>query len=123
MAKKSILIVDDSATVRKALSTALLDAGYSVTEAKDGSEALAKAPCNHFDLVMTDLNMPEMNGIRLISEFRKVPGQLFTPVVVLSEEPKMKRYSECLAAGASGYLQKPFHKEQLLGILKMIIPH
>ena len=123
MGQKNILIVDDSATVREALSAALNDAGYAVTEASNGAEALSKVPGKHFDLLMTDLNMPEMSGVSLISEFRKIPGQLFTPVVVLSEESKRKRYPECLAAGASGYLQKPFHKEQLLGILRMVIPY
>jgi len=120
---KKILVIDDSATVRKTLSSTLFDAGYAVAEAVGGEDALAQVAADRFDLVMTDLNMPGMSGIGVITEVRKIPGQRFTPIIILSGEPAEERRKECLAAGASGYLQKPFKQEQVLKILNMVVPH
>jgi len=120
---KKILIIDDSATVRETLGSTLLDAGYAVSKAASGEDALSQVSSDNFDLLMTDLNMPGMNGINLISEVRKIPGRRFTPIIILSGEPAEKKRKECLSAGASGYLQKPFRQEQVLGILGMVVPY
>lgn len=120
---KKILVVDDSATVRKTLSLTLGDAGYAVFEADGGTAALDMVAEENFDLLMTDLNMPEMNGISFITKVRKIPGHRFTPIIILSGEAKEERHRECVAAGASGYLQKPFNRDQVLGILNMVVPY
>ena len=120
---KNILIVDDSATVREALNLALSDAGYAVSMAKDGVDALNMVDTGHFDLLMTDLNMPNMNGIQFISEVRKLSHKRFTPIIILSGEAKDQRKEECISAGASGYLQKPFKQTQILKIINILMPH
>ena len=120
---RKILIVDDSKLVIEILKSTLLDAGYNVCSAENGKDALALVGDKHYDLLMSDLNMPEMDGIEFISEVRKMPGRRFLPIVILSGDEKSSRFSECAEAGASGYLQKPFDKDQVLGVLKMIIPY
>ena len=120
---RKILIVDDSELVREILKSTLVDAGYNVCSAPSGSAALELMNGKDYDLLMSDLNMPEMDGIEFIGEVRKMPGRRFLPIVVLSSDEKSSRFSECVRAGASGYLQKPFDKEQVLGILSMIIPY
>lgn len=120
---KNILIVDDSATVREALNLTLSAAGYAVTMAKDGADALNRFDSGHFDLLMTDLNMPNMDGIEFISEVRKLAHKRFTPIIILSGEAAENRKKECISAGASGYLRKPFKQTQVLGILNILIPH
>lgn len=85
---KNILIVDDSATVRETLNLTLSKAGYAVTTAKDGADALNMVDSGHFDLLMTDLNMPNMNGIEFISKVRKLAYKRFTPIIILSGESK-----------------------------------
>lgn len=123
MGEKKILVVDDSATIRKTLNLTLSDAGYSVSEADGGVSALKMVTESRFDLLMTDLNMPEMDGLNFISEVRKIPGQRFVPIIILSGEDKEARHKECVAAGASGYLQKPFNQEQVLGVLRVVVPY
>ena len=120
---KKILVVDDSATVRAALKHTLGDAGYTVAMAADGADALGMVDGSHFDLLMTDLNMPNMDGLQFISEVRKLSGNRFTPIIILSGDSKDQRRKECVSAGASAYLQKPFKQEQVIGILRMIIPN
>jgi two-component system chemotaxis response regulator CheY len=120
---KNILIVDDSATVREALNLTLSGAGYAVAMAKDGNDALEMVFSSDYDLLMTDLNMPNMNGMEFISEVRKLSGKRFTPIIILSGEAAEHRKKECISAGASGYLQKPFNQTQVLGILNILMPH
>ena len=120
---RKVLIVDDSKTVREVLQSTLVDAGYEVCAAEDGPKALELVNSNHYDLLMSDLNMPDMNGFEFITEVRKIPGRRFVPIVVLSGECKKVNFTECSKAGASGYLQKPFDREQVLGVLRMIIPY
>ncbi len=122
MARK-ILIVEDSKTVREILQITLSNAGYEVCAAADGQGALDLVGDKEYDLLMTDLNMPQMDGIEFIARVRKIPGRRFLPIVVLSSEDKDKMRQECSKAGASGYLQKPFNKDQVLNILKTIIPY
>ena len=122
MARK-VLIVDDSKTVREILQNTLSEAGYEVCAAENGAGALNLVNDKDYDLLMTDLNMPQMDGLEFISEVRKIPGRRFLPIVVLSSEDKDAMRIECTKAGASGYLQKPFDKDQVLSILRTIIPY
>jgi two-component system chemotaxis response regulator CheY len=120
---RKILIVDDSKTVRDVLKDTLLKAGYDVCDAAGGQDALDLVGDKDYDLLMTDLNMPEMDGFEFISEVRKIPGRRFLPIVVLSSEEKQKRFVDCVKAGASGFLQKPVDREQVLAILQTVIPY
>ena len=120
---RKVLIVDDSKTVREILQSTLSEAGYEVCAAEDGHGALELVSGKEYDLLMTDLNMPQMDGLKFISEVRKIPGRRFLPIVVLSSEDKETMRQECSKAGASGYLQKPFDREQVLRILNTIIPY
>ena len=120
---RKVLIVDDSKTVREVLRATLTEAGYAVCDSDDGHAALSLVSANEYDLLMTDLNMPQMDGIEFITRVRAIPGRRFLPIVVLSGENKQARFRECTTAGASGYLQKPFAKEQVLRILQTIIPY
>lgn len=121
MARK-VLTVDDSATIRQALNIALAGAGYEVIEATDGVDALRKLAIDNVDMVVTDLNMPNMNGVELIREVRKQPGSRFTPIVMLTTESDAGKKQEGKAAGASGWIVKPFHPEQLLSVVQMVCP-
>lgn len=123
MSNKKILVVDDSATTRLSLAKMLSEAGYESVGAENGEQALGLVENGTFDLLMTDLNMPKMDGVQFISQVRKIAGKRFTPILILSGDSKEKRRQECVAAGASGYLQKPVRTDQLLGILKMILSH
>ncbi len=120
---RKVLIVDDSKTVRDILQNTLSEAGYEVCAAENGHGALELVGDRDYDLLMTDLNMPQMNGIEFISEVRKIPGRRFLPIVVLSTEDRDAMRNQCNKAGASGYLQKPFDKDQVLSILKTVIPY
>ncbi len=119
---KRVLVVDDSETVRKILEATLTAAGYEVTEAEDGVEALAYAGSSHFDLLMTDLKMPKMDGYELVKSFRKLDGYRFTPAIMLTSENDLLKKQNCLAAGVSSWLTKPFRPEQVLQIIKMVTP-
>ena len=120
---RKILIVDDSQAVRETLKSTLQEAGYDVSDTPGGKSALELVGESNYDLLMTGLDMPEMNGLDFISEVRKIPGRRFVPIVVLSSEEKQKWFVECVRAGASGYLQKPLDKEQVLAILETVIPY
>lgn len=120
--QKKVLIVDDSATVRKVLQMALSDAGYEVTEAENGQQALTLAGQSDFDLLMTDLNMPIMDGFELVREFRKLDGCRFTPTIMLTTENRVLKKTECFEVGLSGWLNKPFQADQVLQIIQVIAP-
>ncbi|MCP4595456.1 response regulator [Neptuniibacter sp.] len=117
----SILVVDDSASLRNMVTFTLKQEGYQVVEAGDGKEALDKARTGRFDLVLTDVNMPVMDGITFCTELRKLPAFKFTPVLVLTTEssPEMKQRGK--AAGATGWLVKPFNPEKLLSTIKRVV--
>jgi two-component system, chemotaxis family, chemotaxis protein CheY len=117
----SILTVDDSPSLRMAVRAALTGAGYSVAEAADGTEGLSKAKATRFDLIITDLNMPKMDGLTMIRELRKSPGQAGVPIVFLTTESDDAMKMQAKSAGATGWLVKPFNADQLVRIAKKVL--
>lgn len=117
----SILTVDDSPSLRMAVRAALTGAGYSVAEAADGIEGLSKAAASRFDLIITDLNMPNMDGLTMIRELRRSPGQAGVPIVFLTTESDDSVKMEAKSAGATGWLVKPFNADQLVRIVKKVL--
>ncbi len=117
----SILTVDDSASMRQMVSFTLNGAGYDVVEATNGKEALEVAQTRHFDLVITDMNMPLMDGISLISELRKLSEFRFTPILMLTTESGADKKQAGKAAGATGWIVKPFDPERLLGTVNKVL--
>lgn len=118
---KKILAVDDSASMRQMVGFTLKKAGFEVVEAKDGSEALSIAKQQSFDAVISDVNMPIMDGITLIKELRTLPSYKFTPLLMLTTESGLDKKTEGKAAGATGWIVKPFNPDQLLAVLKKVI--
>ena len=116
-----ILAVDDSASMRQMVSFALRKAGHTVEEATDGVHALSIAGKKSFDLVVTDINMPKMDGITLIKKLRALPSYKFTPLLTLTTEstPAMKQKGK--AAGATGWIVKPFDPAKLLATVKRVL--
>ena len=121
MADKKILAVDDSISIRKSISFVLTQEGYEVDEAVDGVDGLAKAKEDKFNLVITDINMPNMDGIEMIKQIRQTEGYKFTPIIALTTENQDSKMQEGKAAGATGWIVKPFTSEKLLAIVKKII--
>ena len=115
-----ILAVDDSSTMRKIVSLALKGAGHEVTEAEHGKDALAKLCAAAFDLVILDINMPEMNGIEFLKARSGVPNAAKAPVIVLTTQDEEALRTEALSLGAKAFLAKPFQKEELLAKVKEI---
>lgn len=118
---KTIMTVDDSASVRQMVVFTLRQGGYEVIEAVDGSDGLAKLRANSCDMLITDLNMPNMDGIGLIREVRKDPAHRHLPIVMLTTESQDGRKQEGKAAGATGWIVKPFKPEQLLAVVKRVL--
>lgn len=119
---KNILLVDDSATILLSISGILSKAGYAVDKAASAAEGLAKFKGGaKVDLLITDLNMPGMNGIEFIREVRKLPSHRFMPILFLTTESQQEKRTEAKAAGASGWLVKPATAEGLLDTVKMVI--
>ena len=119
---KRIMTVDDSATIRQVLSMSLNDAGYEVVEAVDGQDALNKIKTEKINMMITDLNMPKMDGIELIRHLRKDGVHRFLPIIMLTTESQEEKKNEGKAAGASGWIIKPFTANQLLAVVKMVCP-
>lgn len=118
---KCILVVDDSETVRQVLQLTLSKAGFGVIEAEDGVDALNKLSGETVDMVVTDLNMPNMDGLELIREIREDGRHRFTPIVMLTTESSEEKKQAGRTAGASGWIVKPFKPEQLLKVVKMVL--
>jgi two-component system, chemotaxis family, chemotaxis protein CheY len=118
---KVILTVDDSASIRQMVSFTLKNEGYQVVEAVDGVDALSKLQDNPADMVLTDLHMPNMNGIELIKKVRSDPAYKFIPIVFLTTESQGDKKQEGKAAGATGWIVKPFKPEQLVGVVKKVL--
>ena len=116
-----ILAVDDSASMRQMVSFTLQGAGYDVIEASDGQEALNKAKTGPVDLVLSDVNMPVMDGITLIKNLRTLSSYKYTPILMLTTESAADKKSEGKAAGATGWIVKPFNPDQLLNTIKKVL--
>ncbi|KTT74647.1 response regulator [Sphingomonas endophytica] len=117
----SILTVDDSASLRMAIRIALTGAGYTVTEAVDGTDGLAKATSTRFDMIVTDLNMPNMDGLSMIRALREQPSQAGIPIIFLSTESDADMKAQAKAAGATGWLVKPFQPDQLIRVAQKVL--
>lgn len=117
----NILTVDDSASIRLTTRVTLSNAGYAVTEAVDGVDGLNKLKAAPFDLVITDLNMPNMDGLTMIRELRKLPAFTGVPVIFLTTESDGELRQQAKAAGATGWLTKPFDPENLVKIARKVL--
>lgn len=117
----TILAVDDSASMRQMVSFTLQGAGYDVIEASDGQEALDKAKTQSVDLVLSDVNMPVMDGITLIKNLRTLETYKYTPILMLTTESAGDKKQEGKAAGATGWIVKPFNPDQLVNTIKKVI--
>jgi two-component system chemotaxis response regulator CheY len=117
----TILAVDDSASMRQMVSFALKQAGYVVVEAVDGVEALAYAQASAVNLVLTDVNMPRMDGITLVRELRQLAAYKFTPMLMLTTEAGPDKKMQGKQAGATGWLVKPFNPEKLLATIAKVL--
>lgn len=117
----TILAVDDSASMRQMVSFTLKGAGYNVVEAVDGLDALNKAKAQTFDCVVTDVNMPNKDGIDLIRDLRALPNYKFTPMLMLTTESGMEKKQQGKEAGATGWIVKPFNPDQLLKTIKKVM--
>ncbi|MBF0466899.1 MAG: response regulator [Nitrospirae bacterium] len=118
---KTIMTVDDSASVRQMVSFTLKGAGYTVVEAVDGKDALTKITGAPVNMVITDLNMPNLDGIGLIRAIRALPDFKFIPIIMLTTESQDTRKQEGKSAGATGWIVKPFKPDQLLGVVKKVL--
>ncbi|MBD9677706.1 response regulator [Pseudomonas sp. PDM18] len=119
---KQILIVDDSASIRQMLSFTLKSAGYEVDEAVDGKDGLGKAQRKAYNLVFTDQNMPNMDGLTLIRSLRDMAGYRVTPILMLTTESSDAMKQQGKSAGATGWLVKPFDPPKLLEVTRKVLP-
>ncbi|HEX4037866.1 MAG TPA: response regulator [Acidobacteriaceae bacterium] len=118
---KQVLTVDDSASVRQMVSFTLRKAGYGIVEAVDGEDGLGKARAQKFDLIITDLNMPRVDGLGLITCVRRLPGYGFTPILMLTTESQPEKKDAGRKAGATGWIVKPFQAEQLVAVVQKLV--
>ncbi|NVD08633.1 response regulator [Vibrio sp. JPW-9-11-11] len=116
-----ILAVDDSVSIRQMVSHTLRDAGYDVETANDGRDALSKIMRAKFDVVISDVNMPNMGGFELVKALREKPQYKFTPILMLTTETSSDKKQQGKAVGATGWLVKPFNPDTLLKTLKRVI--
>lgn len=118
---KNILIVDDSASIRQVVGIALKGAGYQVIEACDGKDALGKLNGNRVHLIISDVNMPNMDGITLLKELKARPDTKFTPVIMLTTESEAGKKEQGRAAGAKAWVVKPFQPQQMLAAVSKLV--
>lgn len=118
---KTVLAIDDSASIRQMVSFTLKSAGYEVLEAVDGQDGLEKAKSHQISLVLTDQNMPRMDGLTLIRTLRSLPQYKTTPLLMLTTESSDAMKQQGRAAGATGWLVKPFDPQKLLEVVKKVI--
>jgi two-component system chemotaxis response regulator CheY len=118
---KTVLAVDDSASLRQMVAFTLKGAGYEVVEAVDGVDGLSKAKAKTVDLVLTDQNMPNMDGLTLIKSLRALPPYKVAPILMLTTEAGDAMKAQGKAAGATGWLVKPFDPAKLLEVVKKVI--
>jgi two-component system chemotaxis response regulator CheY len=120
MTAKTVLTVDDSASIRQMIHLTLTTAGYKVIEAADGAEGFLKATTNPVSVVITDLNMPVMNGLDFIRKFRAHPSSKGVPIIMLTTESDEALKKQAKEAGAIGWIIKPFKQEQLLSVIRKV---
>lgn len=118
---KTILIVDDSRTVRESLKFFLTEGGYQVIEGCDGQDALKVIEGKSCDLVITDVNMPNMDGLTLLAELRKMKEYKFTPILVLTTESQQNIMDKGKELGATGWIVKPFDNDKVMAVIKKVI--
>lgn len=120
---KTIMIVDDSASMRQVIGIALKGEGYTVIEGKDGKDALSKLTGQKVHLIISDVNMPVMDGITFLKEVKQLPNYKFTPILMLTTESEESKKREGQAAGARAWMVKPFKSDQLLNaVQKLCLP-
>ncbi|AZF15631.1 MULTISPECIES: response regulator [unclassified Pseudomonas] len=120
---KNVLVVDDSSSVRQVVGIALKSAGYDVIEASDGKDALSKLNGQKVHLIISDVNMPNMDGITFVKEVKKLANYKFTPIIMLTTESQESKKAEGQAAGAKAWVVKPFQPAQMLAaVSKLILP-
>ncbi|MFL9924401.1 response regulator [Herbaspirillum lusitanum] len=121
--EKTILIVDDSFSLRQTISIALKSAGYQVVEANDGKDALSKLDGRKFNLVISDVNMPNLDGLSFVREMKQMPNYKFTPVIMVTTESGEDIKQEGRAAGVRAWVHKPFQPPVLLeAVAKLVLP-
>ena len=118
---KTIMTVDDSASMRQMISFTLEKEGYEVITAEDGVDAIKKLETSAVDMIITDLNMPRMDGIELIKSVRTMNQYKFIPIIMLTTESVDSKKQEGKSAGATGWIVKPFKPEQLIGVVKKVL--
>jgi two-component system chemotaxis response regulator CheY len=118
---KTIMVVDDSTSVRQMVAFTIKNCGYEVIEAKDGQDALSKINGKTIDMIVTDLNMPNLDGIGLIRGVRAQPSHRFIPIIMLTTESQESKKVEGKQAGATGWIVKPFKPEQLVGVIRKVL--
>ena len=120
---KTVMVVDDSASVRQVVGLALRGAGYMVVEGIDGVDALSKLKGQKIHLIISDVNMPNMDGITFVTEVKKLPMYKFTPIIMLTTESQEGKKLQGQAAGARAWVVKPFQPAQMLAaVSKLILP-
>lgn len=116
-----VLIVDDSISIRELLGSVLSNAGFSVTSANDGKAGFDAAVSGNFDLVITDINMPVMNGLELLQSLRETAKYSYKPILILTTEFSQEMKELGKKAGATGWMVKPFDPEKLINVVKKIL--
>jgi two-component system chemotaxis response regulator CheY len=119
---KCALIVDDSLTIRKLVSKTLQQASFEVIEATNGQEGLDRLKSKTVQIIITDLNMPVMDGLEFIRALRQDQNYRFTPVVFLTTEAEDSKKNEARAAGATAWIVKPFHPEKVMAVVGRLLP-
>ncbi|MDY6831688.1 MAG: response regulator [Thermodesulfobacteriota bacterium] len=120
--EQTIMIVDDSISVRKMVAFTLENAGYAVVEAENGRDALEKINGSPIHMFIVDLNMPHVDGLELTRSVRAMDRFRFTPIVMLTTESMEAKKQEGRAAGATGWITKPFKPDQLIDVVKKVMP-
>ena len=120
MTAKIVLTVDDSPSIRQMINLTLSPAGYKVIEAADGAEGFLKATSGQVHVVITDLNMPVMNGLEFIRKFRAHPASKGVPIILLTTESDEALKKQAKEAGAIGWIVKPFKQDQLLAVIRKV---
>ena len=118
---RTIMTVDDSASIRQLVSFTLKQHGYAVVEAVNGTEAIRKLKQEKIDMLITDINMPEIDGISLIKMVRDNPSYKFMPIIILTTGSQVEKKEEAKAAGATGWIVKPFRPDQLVAAVRKVM--